>query len=276
MMVGFTSGDFAEICGVKKATLFHYDEIGILKPSFVGENGYRYYTDKDVYTYDAITALKEVGYTLSEIKEYLAERNPERFIAILKNGRRLLDAQRKKIDRLDRVFSTSLSTTREALRSTIGRVQYREEGDEFLIVHEAAENPTVFNKETFMKAREHITYCHERDLAHTMPIGLIIKAADLGCARIHESWYFSKTNTRMSDSHFQLKPAGLYAVLYHQGNYDSLTSACHKLKKSIAAKGCSIIGEVYEEDQLSFFTTKEEDGYLLKVSARIRKSRTSR
>jgi hypothetical protein len=55
--------------------------------------------------------------------------------------------QRKKIDRLDRVFSTSLSTTREALRSTIGRVQYLEEDDEFLIVHESAENPTAFNKE---------------------------------------------------------------------------------------------------------------------------------
>lgn len=105
-----------------------------------------------------------------------------------------------------------------------------------------------------------------------MPIGLIIKTTDLVRAQIHESWYFSKTNKKMDDKHFQLKPAGLYAVLYHQGNYDSLTTACHKLKESIDAKGCSIIGEVYEEDQLSFFTTKEQDGYLLKVSTRIRES----
>lgn len=39
-----TSGEFAELCGTTKETLFHYDEIGILKPAWLGENRYRYYT----------------------------------------------------------------------------------------------------------------------------------------------------------------------------------------------------------------------------------------
>jgi hypothetical protein len=39
----------------------------------------------------------------------------------------------------------------------------------------------------------------------------------------------------------------------------------------MAAKGLSIMGDVYEEDQLSFFTTKEQEGYVLKVSARVEK-----
>ena len=36
-----TTGEFAKLCGVKKQTLFHYDQIGILKPELSGENGYR-------------------------------------------------------------------------------------------------------------------------------------------------------------------------------------------------------------------------------------------
>ncbi len=40
----FTTGEFAKLCNVKKQTLFHYDDIGLLSPAVTGENGYRYYS----------------------------------------------------------------------------------------------------------------------------------------------------------------------------------------------------------------------------------------
>ena len=40
----FTTGEFAKLWGVKKQTLFHYDEIGIFKPAIKKPNGYRYYS----------------------------------------------------------------------------------------------------------------------------------------------------------------------------------------------------------------------------------------
>ena len=39
----FTTGEFARILGVRKHTLFHYDEIGLFSPALKEENGYRYY-----------------------------------------------------------------------------------------------------------------------------------------------------------------------------------------------------------------------------------------
>ena len=40
----YTTGQFAELCGVKKQTLFHYDDIGLLVPALVEDNGYRRYS----------------------------------------------------------------------------------------------------------------------------------------------------------------------------------------------------------------------------------------
>ena len=40
----FTIGQFAEIHGVTKKTLMWYDEMGLVKPAVIGENGYRYYS----------------------------------------------------------------------------------------------------------------------------------------------------------------------------------------------------------------------------------------
>ncbi|MDL2217710.1 MerR family DNA-binding transcriptional regulator [Christensenellaceae bacterium OttesenSCG-928-M15] len=36
-----TIGEFSRICFVTKKTLRHYDEIGVLRPKFTADNGYR-------------------------------------------------------------------------------------------------------------------------------------------------------------------------------------------------------------------------------------------
>ena len=50
----FTTGEFAKILGVKKHTLFHYDEIGLFSPAVKEDNGYRYYF---VWQMDALSLI---------------------------------------------------------------------------------------------------------------------------------------------------------------------------------------------------------------------------
>ena len=57
----FKTAEFAALCGVKKDTLLHYDHIGLLKPQWVGENGYRYYSARQIPTYDLIATLRRLG-----------------------------------------------------------------------------------------------------------------------------------------------------------------------------------------------------------------------
>lgn len=72
----YTTGQFAELCGVKKQTLFHYDDIGLLKPARVDDNGYRRYSHDQYQDFLLISCLKEAGMSLAEIKEYLSEDDP--------------------------------------------------------------------------------------------------------------------------------------------------------------------------------------------------------
>ena len=39
----YTVSQLARLSGTSVRTLHHYDEIGLLKPASVGDNGYRYY-----------------------------------------------------------------------------------------------------------------------------------------------------------------------------------------------------------------------------------------
>ena len=72
-----TTGEFAKICNVKKHTLFHYDDIGLLKPDYYDENGYRFYSYSQLNLFYFISMMKELGMSLDEIKFYLNSRTPE-------------------------------------------------------------------------------------------------------------------------------------------------------------------------------------------------------
>lgn len=65
--------EVAKIAGVSVRTLHHYDSIGLLKPSNIGSNRYRYYNDEDLRLLQHILFLKEIGFSLKKIQEIVAE-----------------------------------------------------------------------------------------------------------------------------------------------------------------------------------------------------------
>lgn len=79
----FTTGEFARLCNIRKDTLFYYDEIGLLKPEIIQDNGYRYYSANQLFLFDIIAMLKECGTPLKEIKEYITAREPASFLTLM-------------------------------------------------------------------------------------------------------------------------------------------------------------------------------------------------
>jgi DNA-binding transcriptional MerR regulator len=67
----YTVKQLAELAGVSVRTLHYYDEIDLLKPSSVGENGYRYYADDEVLRLQQILFFRELGFSLQAIRTIL-------------------------------------------------------------------------------------------------------------------------------------------------------------------------------------------------------------
>lgn len=79
-----TTKEFAKLCGVEKRTLFYYDEIGLLKPDKVLENGYREYTQRQASRLEEIKLLQSTGLSLTEIKSVLKNEEQGGNIKIVK------------------------------------------------------------------------------------------------------------------------------------------------------------------------------------------------
>lgn len=70
-MSEWTIRDLANASGVTSRTLRHYEQIGLLLPSRVGYNGYRFYGEPEVARLYRILSLRELGMPLVEIKTLL-------------------------------------------------------------------------------------------------------------------------------------------------------------------------------------------------------------
>lgn len=92
--------EFAELIGVSVRTLHYYDEIGLLKPSFVdGQNGYRFYNENSLERMQEILFYRELNFSLKSIAEILASPNYDKQKALAEQ-KRLLTLKKDRLERL--------------------------------------------------------------------------------------------------------------------------------------------------------------------------------
>lgn len=68
----YTIGALQETFGVSRNTLLYYEKAGIVTPAVDSNNGYRTYTNDDVFRLFESVAMRNVGLTLDESRELLA------------------------------------------------------------------------------------------------------------------------------------------------------------------------------------------------------------
>lgn len=82
-------GEFSKLTGIPIRTLRYYDSIDLFKPSEVDLfTSYRYYKEEQVKDLELINELKEVGFTLEEIRDNWNNFSEELF---LKRKKKLLE-----------------------------------------------------------------------------------------------------------------------------------------------------------------------------------------
>jgi len=98
----FTVKQLSKLAGVTPRTLHHYDAIGLLKPSRVGDNGYRYYGQDALLRLQQILFYRELDIPLDDIKKIMAESRFDALGALQSHE----DALNKQVARLNRLITT--------------------------------------------------------------------------------------------------------------------------------------------------------------------------
>lgn len=108
----YTVHQLAKLAGITVRTLHHYDQIGLLKPSFSGSNGYRYYEEKELLKLQQILFFRELEFSLEQIKEIVTSPTFDT-VEVLQEQRKMFIMKRKQLDEL-------LSTIDKTIQSREG------------------------------------------------------------------------------------------------------------------------------------------------------------
>lgn len=98
----FTVKQLSTLAGITPRTLHHYDQIGLLKPSRKGENGYRYYGEESLWRLQQILLYRELGLPLEEIKRIMGRRDYNVLSALEQHREELA----RRVARLQRLIQT--------------------------------------------------------------------------------------------------------------------------------------------------------------------------
>lgn len=94
-----TVKEVSQLSGVSVRTLHYYDEINLLTPSFIAENGYRYYDNEAFEKLQEILLFRELEFPLKEIKKIVGNAAYDRESA-LKDQIQLLELKKRHLEKV--------------------------------------------------------------------------------------------------------------------------------------------------------------------------------
>lgn len=265
----YTTGEFADICGVKKKTLFHYDEIDLFKPAKVMENGYRYYSYHQLEVFNVISVLKEIGMPLKDIKNFLDKRNPKNTIELFKYEKRQVEKEIENLKRIRNILDVKLEYINLGINSS-KELSLEEIKEEYLVLSEIVKE--TYDEYDIKTHTDHVKYCYDNKLNYGYPVGAMISKENLISRNFtRHSYYFTKIPSKKKSNYLAIKPKGLYLIGYFKGYYDKVHKIYDEMIKFIDDNNLYISGYSYEEVLIDEISSSISDNFVFKISINVDK-----
>lgn len=268
----FTTGEFAKIFGVKKQTLFHYDQCGIFKPDIIGENGYRYYSYTQLESFAVILMLREPDVHINEIKEHMDHRSPEGLIALLESKGAQIDDKINYLKWSKRCIENKIKITREGLSAPVGEIIFANDADEYLVTtdYKGADD----EKAIFEAVGDHFAFCQSLGLKNSYPIGAVIPRSSITETGYKYAQFYTVVRPEelaaAGYTEAVLDQGGNFLAIYDNHGYSNVHANCLKLLEYARAHNLTVGDRFYEDVILDDLSTEGYYNYLVKLSIKVK------
>lgn len=258
----FTTGEFAKMCNVEKHVLFHYDSIDLFKPAIISENGYRYYSYDQYFTFYVIINLKMLGMSLKDIKIYLEHRNSRQLLRLLEEKSAQVAEKIKWFQDLQKTIDTMKATTTEALNSNTA-ICLKYLPQEIILRSDNIENTSSKTFASFMQ--EYTKFSKSLGITIQESVGSIVPLKNVLSSNFPMPAYLYIKSDSFIEGKTVIRKPGLYLCAYFKGRYEYMYST-YKEMLAYADKNNITLGNYsYEEYIISDIAEKEPKNYVTKI-----------
>ncbi len=258
-----TTKEFADLFGITKHTLFHYDEMGIFKPAYVNEKGYRFYSIYQYDMLDTIIDLRRFGMSLSDIKKYLDERNPTKLLSLYDEELSKIRQDIRNLKLMEKNLTIIKKEVLDALKN-VDKLLIIEENEEYLILSKEVNSPSDMSYFKLLGD----TLKKNRGFEAQSIVGTRLITEE-----VLNGKYYNKLScyikTMIKDEDAFIKEKGRYLTFYHQGDILKIDNAYLKISNYIKDKNLKVDSFFYEELVVGEWATKNNDEMIYKISVKL-------
>ncbi len=262
----FKIGEISKLYKISSDILRYYEREGLLVPEKRGGNGYRYYSNKQIWKLGTIRALRNLGVGLEEIKEYLKERNLKATNDLIEFQ---LDVVDKKIEDLLKIkrnleekkrylYETHKVLTEEIqVRWIPKRMCYRSYKSVF----------TDWEIDLELKKLKYLESKSEGEYFASNRVGAIVDKNGF-----QEDLYNLYEGTTLIDKEgdYEIKE-GNYIVYTYRGPYERIGNHYKIIKDYMKEKHLKVDGEIIEIFKIDICETEDEREFLTEIQIPIKK-----
>ncbi|MCL1879331.1 MAG: MerR family transcriptional regulator [Actinomycetia bacterium] len=256
--------DFADYVGVKQSLLRYYDEIGLFKPIYRGDNNYRYYSLKQIQTIKLITTLQTLKVPLKEIESIISRRTTRTIDALLVKHEMELAEELSTVQRNFSIIHTLRSLIQSASSVDADSISIKYwEGFAYSM---GAENDFRDGEDSYHRVfSDFYRNAHNMHIDLNFPIGGYFRSFDDFLARpsLPHNWFSHDPNG------FERSPVGYYVVGYTRGDYGVMGDLPQRLAEFVEQQQLGQIGPVYQSYLLNEVCEMNPDNYLVRTSVFI-------
>lgn len=258
--------EISKLYGIGIDSLRYYEKIGVLVPRR-DTNGYRLYGLKDLYKLNIIRDLRQLDFTMQQIKDYLDYQSVENTLYLLHKEKDLVSEQLSSLQTKQRIIQERINVLTTAMQITTG---------EFLI-KSFPERPCL-HLDTRITRDEEMDFAikklhkkHEskiRDFGNQL-FGASLSVEDLykGEKDIFNSVFFILD---YDDPEYDfVLPAGEYLSLYYRGDYRQSSDRIFDVLNYAKEKGYQLLGDPFEIYEIDNRDTINNEEFLTEIQVRI-------
>jgi effector-binding domain-containing protein len=267
----FSIGEMAKLHNTTIKTLRYYDEIDLLKPIHTERNnGYRYYSTEQFEQLNTINYLKELGFSLKEIKKHLDHRDIEGFVYLLEEQKRLTEEKIKELERINRRFQNRIKDIKIARKIKELEVPFIKEKKERRIVRLMESISSEPELEISLRRLESLS--NMSSSIFIGGVGLTININNILNSKFNEynSIFILVEDNDIQNPLVTTLPEGKYICIYYNGNHNNSPEHYKSLLNFIKDNGFQVIGDSIERTIIDHYISGSKEDYLTEIQIPIK------
>ncbi|BCJ93932.1 MerR family transcriptional regulator [Anaerocolumna cellulosilytica] len=260
--------EISKLYGIGTDSLRYYEKVGVLKPRR-DKNDYRLYSLKDIYKLNVIRDLRQLGFSMQQIKEYLDCQSIDNTLQLLLKEQDVIHAQMKKLRITEQILRQRIRTLTKSAQTP----------DSCFTVKSFPDRPCL-------QLNTHITRDEEMDFAvkklhrkhehrihdfGNQSIGAYVSAEDLkkGILGVfHSVFFILEEKTKEYDF---ILPTGDYLSYTYRGGYHQSPDRILELLAYAKETGRQILDEPFELYLIDNRDTVLTEEFLTEIQVRVSK-----